>query len=90
MSSNVPELEPVDTKRRQAEQRHYNPFRLGGPCHTTTRCANKPTLVVGENEADENGQAGAMSLCDKCVVPFRQQFPESAGTHWSKPIGEWT
>ena len=83
------DLIPVDTERCQSEQRHYSPFTMGGSCHTTTRCENVPTLVVGESKPDENGQAGAMSLCDECIVPFREQFPESAGLHWSKPIGEW-
>jgi hypothetical protein len=75
-------LTPVDPERCQAEK--GGAFTLGPGL---MRCTKKATVVVEEKEPGEDGERGAMSLCDGCLDVFRERMPK--GKHSFIPVGDW-
>lgn len=74
----MPELEPVDPERCQCL------FQLGsfmtfGP-RPMERCKRKAHYVITENEPNEDGLKGSMSLCRKCYEVFAKRYPEDFAT----------
>ena len=68
-------LVPVDTKRCQAEITSYNAWILGGSCHQTARCEEKPVFVVTEKAPNpKDGLTGSMSLCPHCYTKFLEKL----------------
>ena len=84
-----PNLIPVDTERCQTIVQEYNPFRIGGPCHTAVQCLNKAVFVVTETTPNENGETGAMSLCAKCLLIFQEQIPNHATAYVKQTVEDW-
>ena len=73
-------LTPPDYDRCQAEIRQGHGAFMLGPAPRYERCKNKPTTIARETRPGPDGQTGAMSLCDTCLVPFRKLMPEGAAT----------
>jgi hypothetical protein len=80
------ELIPVDKQQCQAEKPNGNTFMTLGGVPGLVRCTEKPDYIAVENEPDENGVIGSMSLCAKCAVVMQQQL----GTDYATltPIGK--
>jgi hypothetical protein len=60
-------IEPVDTKRCQAETVSYHPFIMGGNVYQRKRCEGKAEYVVVEKLPDAKGERGRMSMCRECI-----------------------
>jgi len=82
-------LEPVDIEQCQTDIEKYNPFTIGGSCHTSVRCAAVPVFVVTEVEPDEHGQTGAMSLCAKHLLIFQKQMPNHDTAYIKQTVEDW-
>lgn len=66
---------PADPDRCQAMQKSGS-FMTLGP-REWIRCSNPPTVITSELRVDpEDGETGSMSLCDGCLVVFKERFPE--------------
>lgn len=76
-----PTLTPPDFDRCQAEKSAgYSFMTLGGRPGTMIRCENKPTVIATENQTGDDGQIGAMSMCDECLEVFKKKMPEDYAT----------
>lgn len=66
-----------DLKRCQAEITKRNPWVMGGPVVTRTRCESAPTVIATENAPGPDGAVGSMSLCESCAAVMRKQLGET-------------
>lgn len=73
------DLIPPDLKQCQGETIQRAPFAIGGT-HRRTRCANKPTAIAFQNRAGDDGNKGAMSLCDVCIPIMKKQMGDDFAT----------
>jgi hypothetical protein len=61
------ELTPLDYEQCQAEKPTGHSFMTLGNGPKMIRCTEKPTHVATERDVGEDGQRGAMTLCDACM-----------------------
>lgn len=84
-------LTPPDTKRCQAERKHWNPWSMGGNPEAFVRCENKPVFIAKENVAGKDGKKGSMSVCRPCRRELEKQLGKTYCTFTSikprKPKG---
>lgn len=66
-------LTPVDPERCQVViTTRPSPFTMGGDLSPKReRCEAKATAILTETTPGEDGQCGAMSVCDRCLEVFR-------------------
>lgn len=74
------QLTPPDLERCQALRPNGHNFMTLGGRPGFEQCESKPTVIVTENELDENGQKGSMSLCASCLLQFEKQMPKNYAT----------
>lgn len=75
-------ITPPDFSRCQARVTTKGPFGLGGPVGDPKdgyrrRCDAFPTHLVTEREPGDDGQMGAMTMCDDCLKVFYRQVPNA-------------
>lgn len=70
-------IAPADVNRCQAEKPNGATFMSMGGRPELVRCKDVPSVIVVENETDENGERGSMSLCEDCLKVAKQQLPEN-------------
>lgn len=62
----LPQLEPPDPKRCQAEKPNGHTFMTLGGRPGLVRCENKPVTIATEVAPGKDGRRGSMSLCNDC------------------------
>ena len=66
-------IEQADIERCQVEITSGNAFSLGNP-RKTSRCDNKPIVLVKEVEPDKHGEYGEMTMCKSCYEVFKDVY----------------
>lgn len=69
-------LTPPDRNQCQAEVPNGYSFMTLGGVPGRVRCKNKPTWLVIEASAGEDGQRGSMTVCDSCCVVLKKHRPD--------------
>jgi len=83
-------LIPPDPEQCQAQHKEgcwpdAQHFMVIGP-RQLVRCKNPPTVIAYEKRPGKDGRKGSMSLCNKCLVVFIEQFGGQFAT--IKPISK--
>jgi hypothetical protein len=71
---------PPDPTRCQATIRAAHGAFVLGPPPRFERCRNTPVTIAREVAPGPDGEVGAMSLCENCLVQFRKQVGEAGMT----------
>lgn len=69
-------MTPIDKDRCQAEMQNGATFMTLGGRPKMARCVNKPTVIVTETKAGDDGLKGSMCLCDNCLRVAETQLPK--------------